>query len=122
VRNADRVHPEWQGVVTGDSVFATPRDYLGTGRRFGWRVQYAEPYRVLILEDWGAFVLEPVDSATTRLIVRTRGSGHDDVAAFALSPLGLMVMEPAHFIMERRMLLTIRDRVESARRADGTGG
>lgn len=109
-------------MVTGDSVFATPRDYLGTGRRFGWRVQYAEPYRVLILEDWGAFVLEPVDSATTRLIVRTRGSGHDDVAAFALSPLGLMVMEPAHFIMERRMLLTIRDRVESARRADGTGG
>jgi hypothetical protein len=116
VRNADRVHPEWQGVVTGDSVFATPRDWLGTGRRFGWRVSLAEPYRVLILENWGAFVLEPVDTATTRLIVRTRGEGRDDLAALALSPLGLTVMEPAHFIMERRMLLTIRDRVESARR------
>ncbi|HYR11539.1 MAG TPA: hypothetical protein VEQ60_27400 [Longimicrobium sp.] len=117
VRNADRVHPEWQGLVTGDSVFATPRDYLGTGRRFGWRVQYAEPYRVLILENWGSFVLEPVDSATTRLIVRTRGEGRDDLAAFALSPISMLTLEPAHFIMERRMLLTIRDRVESAQRA-----
>lgn len=115
VRNADRVHPEWQGVVTGDSIFATPRDYLHTGRRFGWRVLYAEPYRVLILEDWGAFVLEPVDSATTRLIVRTRGEGRDDLASFALSPVSLLTLEPAHFIMERRMLLTLRDRVESAR-------
>ena len=117
VRNAARVHPDWQGIAAGDSVLATPGDYLGTGRRFGWRVARAEPNRVLVLEDWGAFVLEPVDSATTRLIVRTRGGGRDDVAAFALSPLSLMVMEPAHFIMERRMLLTIRDRVESARRA-----
>ena len=116
VRNADRVHPEWQGIAAGDSVLATPGDYLGTGRRFGWRVARAEPNRVLVLETWGAFVLEPVDSATTRLIVRTRGSGRDNLAALALSPLGLMVMEPAHFIMERRMLLTIRDRVESARR------
>jgi hypothetical protein len=115
VRNADRVHPEWQGVVTGDSIFATPNDYLGTGRRFGWRVALAEPYRVLILENWGAFVLEPVDSATTRLIVRTRGQGRDDLAAFALSPVSLLTLEPAHFIMERRMLLTLRDRVESAR-------
>ena len=63
----------------------------------------------------GAFVLEPVDSAATRLIVRTRGGGRDNLASLALSPLGLMVMEPAHFIMERRMLLTLRDRVESAR-------
>ena len=62
----------------------------------------------------GAFVLEPVDSAATRLIVRTRGGGRDNLASLALSPLGLMVMEPAHFIMERRMLLALRDRVESA--------
>jgi hypothetical protein len=121
VRNAGRVHPEWQGIAAGDSVLATPGDYLGTGRRFGWRVARAEPDRVLVLETWGAFVLEPVDSATTRLIVRTRGSGRDDLASFALSPLSLMVMEPAHFIMERRMLLTIRDRVESSKRA-GRGG
>lgn len=122
VRNADRVHPEWQGLAAGDSVFATPLDYLGTGRRFGWRVAKAEPNRVLVLETWGAFVLEPVDSATTRLIVRTRGDGRDDLAAFIVSPISLLTLEPAHFIMERRMLLTIRDRVESARRASAAAG
>jgi len=121
MRNADRVHPEWQAISAGDSVFATPRDYLGTGRRFGWRVGRAEANRVLVLETWGAFVLQPMDSATTRLIVRTRGAGRDNLAAVLLSPFGLLVFEPAHFIMQRKMLLTIRDRVHSARQP-GTGG
>lgn len=116
VRNADRIHPEWQSIAAGDSVLATPEDYLGTGRRFGWRVGRAEPNRVLILETWGAFVLEPAGDGTTRLIVRTRDNGGDDLKALVLAPLGLALMEPAHFIMERRMLLGIRERASPARR------
>jgi hypothetical protein len=119
VRNADRVHPEWQHLSAGDSVISTPDDYLGLGRRFGWRVARAEPGRVLVLENWGAFVLEPTGAGTTRLIVRTRGGGEDDFAAVALAPFGLMVFEPAHFIMERRMLLGIKERVEAARAGQG---
>ncbi|HEX7241306.1 MAG TPA: hypothetical protein VF263_13610 [Longimicrobiaceae bacterium] len=119
VRNADRVHPEWQDVAAGDSVLSTPDDYLGLGRRFGWRVARAEPGRVLVLERWGAFVLEPAGAGTTRLVVRTRGGGEDDLAALALAPLGLLVLEPAHFVMERRMLLGIKERVEAARAGRG---
>lgn len=115
VRNADRVHPEWQSLAAGDSVLATPDDYLRTGRRFGWRVARAEPGRVLVLEEWGAFVLEPAGDGRTKLIVRTRGDGDDDLQALTMAPLGLMLMEPAHFIMERKMLLGIRARVEAAR-------
>jgi hypothetical protein len=115
IRNADRLHPEWQGLARGDSVFATPIDYLGTGRRFGWRVASARSGRVLELEGWGAFVLEPMPGGSTTLVVRTRGGGSDGLAALVLAPLGLMVMEPAHFVMERRMLLGIRERVEAAR-------
>lgn len=122
VRNADRIHPEWQSIAAGDSVLATPDDYLGTGRRFGWRVGRAEPNRVLVLETWGAFVLRPGPGGTTRLIVRTRGGGGDAAAALALAPFGLMVFEPAHFIMERRMLIGIRDRVRARTGAAGAAG
>ena len=57
--------------------------YLRMGRWFGWRASRAERNRGLVLENWGAFVLEPADCATTRLIVRTRSSVRDE-------PLGLM--------------------------------
>jgi hypothetical protein len=121
VRNADRIHPEWQSLAAGDSVLATPDNYLGTGRRLGWRVERAEPDRVLVLEGWGAFVLEPTEAGGTRLIVRTLGSGDDGLAAVALAPLGLLIFEPAHFIMQRQMLLGIRSRVEATEFHRGNG-
>jgi hypothetical protein len=116
IRNADRVHPEWQTLREGDLVRATQPDYLGGrfGPDIGWRVVGLEPGRAIALGGWGAFVLQPANGAT-RLIVRTRGAGSPNVA---LAPFGLLVFEPAHFIMERRMLLGIKERVE--RQAAGT--
>ena len=110
VLNADRIHPEWQTLAAGDLVRATQPDYLGGvfGPDIGWRVVRLEPQRALVLGGWGAFVLEPKDGYT-RLIVRTRGNGKPNVA---LAPFGLLVLEPAHFIMERRMLLGIKERAE----------
>ena len=110
IRNADRVHPEWQTLREGDLVRATQPGYLGgrLGRDLGWRVGRVEPQRVLTLGGWGAFVLQPA-GGSTRLIVRTRGAGKPNVP---LAPFGLLVFEPAHFIMERGMLLGIKARVE----------
>jgi hypothetical protein len=115
IRNADRLHPEWQTLGVGDLVRATQPSYLGGifGPNLGWRVTRLEPERVVVLGGWGAFVLEP-EHGVTRLIVRTRGAGKPSIA---LAPIGLLVFEPAHFIMQRRMLLGIRDRVEKARGA-----
>ena len=112
IRNADRIHPEWQTLRTGDLVRATQPDYLGGvfGPNLGWRVVRLEPNRVVVLSGWGAFVLEPTEGAT-RLIVRTRGAGEPNVS---LAPFGLLVFEPAHFIMQRRMLLGIKQRAERA--------
>jgi hypothetical protein len=112
IRNADRVHPEWQRLAEGDSIHATYAGWLGLGRRLGWRVGRVEPNRVLVLERWGAFVLLPEGDSATRLVVRTRGAGEDDLASLVLAPLGLVLFEPAHFLMERKMLLTLRDRAE----------
>jgi hypothetical protein len=113
VRNADRVHPEWQSLAVGDTVFATHVGWLGQRRRFGWQVGLVRPDTVLVLERWGSFVLRPIDSVSTRLIVRTRGGGPDQPGSIAAAPLGFLVFEPIHFLMERKMLLTIKRRAES---------
>jgi hypothetical protein len=114
VHNADRIHPEWQTVQEGDLVRAVQPDYLGgrLGGELGWRVVEVVPRRALVLRGWGAFVVRPLDSATTRLHIRIRGSGEPRFLSAAMGPFGLFVFEPAHFIMERRMLIGIRARAE----------
>jgi hypothetical protein len=111
ITNADRIHPEWQMLREGDLVRAAQPDYLGGvfGADLGWRILRLEPERVLALGGWGVFVLDPADDGSTRLIVRTRGDAKPNVA---LAPFGLLVFEPAHFIMERAMLRGIKRRVE----------
>jgi hypothetical protein len=117
IRNADRIHPEWQTLHVGDLVRAAPANYLGGifGSELGWRVTAIDPPRSLVLEGWGAFILRPVNDSTTRLLVRTRGGGTPTYAGVALAPIGLLVFEPAHFIMERGMLLGIKRRAEGSR-------
>ena len=116
IHNADRIVPEWQRLERGDLVRAAQPGYLGgiLGDDIGWRVTALVPGRALVLEGWGAFVLEPVDSATTRLIVRTRGAGLPRLRDVPLAPFGFLVFEPAHFIMARAMLRGIRSRAEGA--------
>jgi hypothetical protein len=113
VHNADRIDPAWQRRAAGDTVLATQRDYFG-GRlgTLGWEVTRVEPNRVLALDKWGNFVLAPIDSSTTRLIVRTRGASRVTVLGFVLAPLEVLVFEPVHFAMERAMLRGIRERAE----------
>ena len=111
--------PEHQHLNVGDFVPAAPADLMG-GRLVDvarWKVLAVEPNRALVLEGWGAFALEPLGDGTTRLIVRSRGPG----AWGRLSHY--LFWEPAHFIMERRMLLGIKARAErlaqDRQRADG---
>lgn len=113
VHNANRINPEWQHREAGDYVHATQPGYLG-GRlgEPGWRVTAVLPGRAFVLEHWGAFILQPVDSATTRFFIRTRGDGAANALSVLLGPLNVLVFEPAHFIMQRRMMLGIRDRAE----------
>ena len=57
-----------------------------------------------------AFVLEPVDAATTRLLIRMRVS-YQPAAKWA--PYMWLLVEPAHFVMGRRQLLGLRQRAEA---------
>jgi hypothetical protein len=114
IHNADRIHPEWQQLKVGDLVRAAQPSYLGgrLGPDLGWRVTEIVPGRAIVLEQWGAFVLRPVNPVTTRLHIRSRGEGTASVASMLLGPVNIFVFEPAHFIMQRRMMLGIRERAE----------
>lgn len=115
IRNADRVHPEWQRRHPGDFVPAARAGWLGgaLGPRVGWEVAEVVPGHALVLRWWGAFVVDPVDSSSSRLLIRT----HYADSPLLFAPLDLLLFEPVHFVMERRMLLTIRDLAERDARA-----
>ena len=109
VHNASEVRREWQSRAVGDFVRGAQPTYFG-GRLgdVGWRVSDMQPRRAMVLEKWGAFVLLPIDSTTTRFIVRTRAAGDATWASVLLGPINVFVFEPAHFIMQRKMMLEIR--------------
>jgi hypothetical protein len=115
----ERIVPEWQHRALGDIVWLAPRDrYDGEARQ---RVVRIDPGRVLSLaspSDWGrvlrketslggtwTFILVPVDGNTTRLVVRSRGP---EAPTLLQRLFWSFVFDPAHFIMERRMMLRLR--------------
>jgi hypothetical protein len=120
IHNADRLLPGQQGRLVGDTVWMTPRERYGG--RGCVRVARVEPDRDMVFvspEDYDsavtkglapngtwAFVLDSIDERTTRLIVRSRSGAK-------ANPLRFLLFDPAHFIMERKMMLGIRDRAEA---------
>lgn len=106
MRNADRIVPEWQELKVGDEVWLHPKAPP-------LHVLAIEPGRAIVLEKCWTFFLRPLDDGTTRLIVRGRGNYNPDFKNRLLNFLfWRVVFEPAHFIMERKMMLGIKERAE----------
>jgi hypothetical protein len=105
--SANRVLPEFQQLAVGDVI------PLGRGR--GFPVTAIEPYRALVLSDtndgfqwvW-QFGLYPLDKRRTRLVTRGTQCFANSIGTW----LFMRVMEPAAFIMTRRMLLGLKQRAE----------
>jgi len=114
--NADRIVPAWQTRHVGELVPTVPSDYLGgTFGKIGCKVLEVIPGRALVLEGWGAFVLVSSGDTSTRMLIRTRLEGEPGFGTVITRPFRLLVYEPAHLIMERRMLIGIKDRAEQHR-------
>ncbi|MGA8219092.1 MAG: hypothetical protein WB771_11030 [Solirubrobacterales bacterium] len=106
MHSADRIVPEWQELAVGD-VLRSRED------RPGMRVEILEPEQVLSNRseagDWvWTFALVP-ENGSTRLISRNRIALK---GAAAGQRLGMLVMEPGSLVMERKMLLGIKQRAE----------
>lgn len=115
IRNVDEIRPEWQQRRGGDFVRAAQPGYLGgwLGEDLGWYIAEVQPNRALVLHYWGAFVLLDDGRGGTRLLVRsTISQPRIPVWAAAVS---FTAFELPHFIMERRMLLGIKERAERER-------
>jgi hypothetical protein len=82
------------------------------GEEGGWRVENAVPQRTLVLENSVSFVLEAIDSKTTRLVVRRRAPGAPSFAGLVLGAVNVFMVEPAQFLSQRGMLRVVRDRAE----------
>jgi hypothetical protein len=114
IHNVDVVHPEWQDVNVGDTVWLARR----YGKQASMVVAAVEPASHLVLMSpsdfdrvqsgkkaagaW-AFYLRPTDGRTRLLI---RGSG---------GAVGHFVFDVPHFVMEQKMMRGIRSRVERSR-------
>ena len=108
VHSAERIDPAWQQLHEGDRVRAVPDGWFGS-RNLGWTVWRLDEGRLLVLRYWGSFVLAPEGDGKTRLIARTPlGDPRDHVVRAGLG----LVWEPLHFVMERKMLLGIKERAE----------
>jgi hypothetical protein len=112
--NADRIHPEWQDPKLGDVVRLHPNAPPVP-------VVFAQPGHALVLGtqagpanpglpgvSW-AFIVEPAGAGRTRLLIRWRSSFQPTAGQYLTNKYAL---EPIHFIMERRMMIGIKERVE----------
>ena len=108
IHNSEQIVPEWQSTQVGDPVRLFPR--TSKGRRLTWWPQSSRN-RAFVLGhkdengqwfDTWQFVLEPLAGGKTRLIHRVRGGS-----------MGVWdALQFAYFIMERAMVLGIKERAE----------
>ena len=115
IENSWRVLPEYQRVEVGDAL-----DRAGT-----MTVLAVEPDHHLVLgppatfeevrASW-AFALYPIDQRRTRFVTRVHGDWSYPRMLRSTPPLAwpfYLLIEPGAFVMERKMLLEIRERAES---------
>ena len=118
-----RIEPQWKDRAVGETVwFATPKHFAGQGRMIAAIVQPEHAFAMVTPNDWQrlhagghaqealwSFTLEPTADGQTRLIARIRAAPPKSVGQRLASSF---FWEPAHFVMERRMLLTIKKLAE----------
>ena len=113
IHNVREIRPEWQTRHVGDRVFAAAPGSIyerPLGERPGWTVTHVDPNHALVLENWGAFVLLPDLNGRTRFLIRSQIS-NERIPAWAAA-LNFTAFELPHFIMQRRMMLNIKELAE----------
>ncbi len=105
--SADRIIPEYQNLQVGDKILMMPA--------MGFVVHSIDaPHSIVsLLEDGSTswcLGLYPIEGGGTRLVSRWRPKFEMTPATVLMSALA----EPGTFIMEQKMLRTIRDRVEAS--------
>ncbi|PHR73057.1 MAG: hypothetical protein COA66_04465 [Arcobacter sp.] len=77
--------------------------------KYSFLVVASKKYEYFVLEGWGSFALKQISSTQTRLIIRTHGLK----GLYTWAEVSDLVFEPFHYIMEKRMLLGIKNIIEN---------
>lgn len=115
----ERIVPEWQERSVGETVWLARRDrYHGEARQKVVQIIKGHLLTLASPADWGrilrretshsgtwAFILVPIHAGRTRLVVRSRGP---EAPTLFGRLFWLVVFEPAHFVMERKMMLQLK--------------
>ncbi|SRR6266849_2050451 len=120
----DRLSPEKQSWQVGDKLWMYPKRKAGgigfatlhvylAGRALGFGTHVAGTPPTGPEDGSWSFVLEPVDASTTRLLIRGRGASGRSLLGVAFDR---SIFEPIHFMMERRMMLGIKQLSEGSSR------
>ena len=86
---------------------STPGDPLTLFPGVATRLAAVDPPHALVIEGWGAYVIEPDGDGGCRLIARSHVDREPRALAYYLG------IELPHAVMERRMLLGIKQRAEN---------
>jgi hypothetical protein len=110
IHNTSEVHPEWQDRKAKDVIRSVRHGFLfGLLKEkdgyTGWKVSFVAPGEAMTLRNWGTFALEPTATGGTRFFSRSRAEQLPGVVGRLF---GYWVMDAAHFIMEKRMMVEIR--------------
>ncbi len=117
--------PEWKPRAVGETVwFANPKRFGGQGRMVAAVVRLDRSFVLVMPDDWKSlkagekahegfwsFNLQPLGENRTRLVARVRGGPATGLMNRAMDRL---FWEPAHWVMEQRMLRRIRDLAENS--------
>jgi hypothetical protein len=119
IHSADWIHEKWQRLAVGDRIVVVPTGWGPLPDGYSMVVSRLDAGRALVLRQsppehpWNAtwsFVVEPVGSASCRLLSRSRAERPTSRGLrFATA-----VLDPVTTIMTRRMLLGIKQRAEAA--------
>jgi hypothetical protein len=120
----DRLSPEKQSWLVGDKLWMYPKRKAGgigfatlhvylAGRALGFGTHVAGTPPTGPEDGSWSFVLEPVDASTTRLLIRGRGASGRSLLGVAFDR---SIFEPIHFMMERRMMIGIKQLSEGSSR------
>jgi hypothetical protein len=116
IHSTDRIVPELQDLEEGDTF------PLEASSGTGLTVAELVPERAIVLRmpdpraersvlSW-AYILEPLDEGTTRMIFRFK---LDAAPRWVWALAYPLLVEIPHFVMERKMMLGIKERVEAPR-------
>jgi hypothetical protein len=104
IRNDFRLVPDWQGRPSGEFVRSFQYGKPKAGAN-GWAFEILEPGRAFHLNPgWGPFVMEADGRGGTRLLVRSVSAAPMNLPIKALLTI---LLDPVHFVMEKRMMLSV---------------